>query len=761
MDQRALILLISPPHQTDPPLQEMAHLAWLTLAHLTQNDDSLPSTPQTTLYLVTPGLINHVNSPLSHSETELEELNQSIRCIATHFKIKNADIHSIQLSDYLCQSRQDQLRQLSKATDIDTPGYSSHIHQVQPTILPLKETLLPYLALEELPQLYQLLHTHFDQDPDRTTLPALKRGKQDIRAMIWDIIQEAKSTFEKEETRSVITAYKTAHPHLSTDHFIRLLEQDLTGTTQESLKRLFTSQYAIHEMICENIPSKRKKEGMVTSSSPSILPLSESYLALETVAFFKWIQELELATHDKPVYFTYISAHGTENLKATEKGITFFNHLLSAALWYQKTTHIQSKYQPIITQNTPKEAVQKALSTQLLFAIQQLKDRNEPDKIKKILLSITDYSPYSPSDTPHLSHYRASMRTLLESGPLCDATLHESLKEAWSTLKSKEQKLFAKEFILKLEANVFLKNYRLLLLGEIKETINKEIKNFVERAIKAVNKLGERGGINDLISNWLTLELNPSEGEPRIQVSTQLMNELCHFCSHSNYPIIQGIIYRAIQLPVDDSESHIILKALATKIGNHTMMATPTEKKLTTLEYIELTLGGSKIKRGLSQLSIRLPTHSPTQFTRGRPASSLDHLTRSPRGGIFNSLEQHETTGGYKKSTTLKGIPDNLSSLSGGMQPVARVYEPHYCRCMIGGSSTLVPSTLPNMVQTRGFLEPNKLKQQFRLQPHAILTIDTQLWISFGLGVICALLPALWFLLNNTETINHPTLSPK
>lgn len=748
MAERAFIFLISPPHNEDAPLQGMLHLAWLSLAQWTAGDDPTTPPPHTLLYLVTPGLIDQVNNPTEESKMIFAELINKIHQIANQFNIPSTDIKQIPLSDYLTEMRREDL-----ATSRFNIKSADLIHHDTPTILPLKETLKRFLPINELPYIFQLIDHFFDHHQGvkspTDSLPYKRRKKQDIRPLIINIINQANTTMRQAEYHANILNFLDTHEDFSTRQFISLLDHEppLTGESLESIKRLFTTSYPLHEVLYETIASHQKRSPQLSAELASNeLQPSDQYLALETVAFSKWIPQLNTETEHIPVHFTYISANGVNLSSTTDKGISFFYQQINAALWYQQTDIIQQKFLGENSRSITKEALQVAIEKQVLSAMKQLKDKSQTNTIQDKLLSMTEYNVSEKSIV--LKGDRHSLSTLIESNKLFNTEIQASLKEAWSSLSVQIQEELSARCIRTLSEKLNLKGEVILILNKVGEKIKDDIKRYISSELKTAKKKGSKTTIDELLLRWFIIN-DGSQSSCKVSISDSLLDQLYLECSLSEHMIIKSLIHHKTKIEESSVQHNVILQAIS---ENPPKNATRSYQSI--LNYIkELLETAPKIpmRRGVSMGVIQtpfniLPGHHSPAFI--QPINSYRF---SFSDSIIEQADEEELSSNYTEGSTEKNIPiQPVESVGGNIirtfsenDLTSRYLTSSPTRLWAPPTSPLsTPLPIKPLHQPK---HPPSPSERIRKR-NSLFNINIPLWAAFGAGVICTLIPSLWFM---------------
>ena len=747
MAERAFIFLISPPHNDDAPIQGMIHLAWLSLAQWTAGDDPNLPPPHTHLYLVTPGLIDQVNNPTEKSKRTFADLINKIEQIATQFNIPSTDIRKISLSDYLTEKR----RQDLESSLFDIKAANSR-HPDPPTILPLKETLKRFLPLNELPYIFQLIDQFFDRhhssEGDSAKLPYIMGRKQDIRANITNIINQANTTMRQDEYRQNILHFLEMHNDESTRQFIDLLDhkKPLKGESLESLKRLFTTSYPLHKVLYETIANHPQRAAELPTNE---LQPSDQYLALETIAFSRWIPQLDIETDGIPVHFTYISANGVTLSATTDKGISFFNQQIKAALWYQETDTLGQKFKGETSRPITKEALQKAIEKQIFSAMRNLHHKSKIGTLQTELLNMAKYNHME--HTLELKAERSSLSTLLESNKLFNTEIQASLKEAWSSLSVQIQEDLSERCIGILSEELNLKNQILLLLNKVGEKIKDDIKRYISSELKAAKQKGSKTTIDELLLGWFTLN-DDSRTNCRVSISDTLLYQLQSECSLSEHMIIKSLIHHKTKIEENSAQHNVILQAISEHPPKNT-----TRNPQSILNYIkELLETAPKIpmRRGASMDAIpyRLhisPGHHSPAFIRpnnSHPISFSD--------SIIEHVDDEDLSSNHTGSTNTLMQP--IESVGGDIK---RTFSENdlTSRFLTNSPTRLwAPPTSPrsNPLPIRQHHQPKQPppSPEGIRKRNSLFGINIPLWAAFGAGVICTLIPSLWWMNSHSKS---------
>ncbi|MBV53991.1 MAG: hypothetical protein CL816_08060 [Coxiellaceae bacterium] len=612
----SLVFLISPPHDTsissadDTTIQDMSHIAWLTLSNISQNEDMT----SLLLYLVIPGLIDQVNKPhpgshhlidqFTQEEIVLESLLRNIKMIATQFNIPKSNIIDISLSSYLTPARQDYLKRLFQNTQ---PPSSI---ERKPSILPLKEILLNVVPFNELPPLFQLIHEIFDQDSEREhTLPYGTRKKDNIIPIVIEITNRIINLYDCTSVNEAIRqhAEKQCDPDESLNQFITLLNKprtsvgDIDGSVPYLLGGIFTRQNKVLDSILDNIKKRQHS--------------SYAYLALETIAILEFIKIFK----DERVFFTYLNAKGREDSNFIEKGHAFFSQLLNLAYWYRAKEDIQKQYIPynpfIGDQHRVTKNIERAFSQQLLSMLNGINYHH--NQLHFSLLNILN-----PNSAQHDRFHSKPIQivpALIENIEIKPSDRTNMLLEIWGDLQDrlKPKKIRLKPFCIQLveklktpEMQAF-RDVLLFILKTFKKKIFDDVYNETRVLIRQAHQT--KGKIDELILQWFDLF------DERIITSDHLLQQLLGKNAYVNIiPITRKVIQDSIKITEQNINSHFIVQFLSQVLKK-------THGETIQLIQSRIQLRPPQFRRCLSSMPYNLsprPWQPPTK-TR---SSSADHF---------------------------------------------------------------------------------------------------------------------------------------
>ncbi len=660
-----LALLISPCHdEEDSAALDMLFLTWMTFASLAQREDV--NTNQLPLFLITPGLIDDVNCPsisqhsdylrFQQEQREFTALLFNIIAVAKYFGFKESNIRNIRLSDYLSLERQERLSSLDAEVDTQiTPT------TLRPTILPLKEIFLNYVSESELTPLFRIIHQLFDcPKTDKTTLPYQSGKKQDIRSNVFDIISQLKSDYESNSLSEPLhcSIENELKDHVSVIQFVTLMDQAIDndlipGAVFESLKRIFTTQHNILRTHRDIAQKRKKKIEQSRIDTPQVLPLSNEYLVLESLAMLEMIREIKQHT-----LFTYICHSGRDEPNNIEKGIAFFSQLVNAQHWYQSSETNASQYQAIHCNNINIDDIKISFKYQLINLLSDVKISTH--KLPLSTLKILD--PTRTSGIYLQSDHKEVIYLFLEIIGVVTPIMKSLLIEVWNTVKKalnrKELKSFCREIMGEVyqSESSFYKQVEILLKKNFIPQLKKSIVDFILKKLNHTVSQDEIKHKQTLILNWFTLNNKTTLG---FQVSDYLLNQL-NSSSYADIQIARTLVTEQIWIDSTALEQNLLIKMISESFN---------KSYLNTIETIQTYLNSQKTNQlkpiGLTRSTSMTPLYphpgSPDIF--GQGGFKLG-ISNSPRYFTNRSpLTQHRKKRVlHSKISTIDEIRDSCDS---------------------------------------------------------------------------------------------------